>query len=57
MYQNQTSSVQLQQAAAQEKAHQSSKGLTEIERLQAQHAEHRKRVELIRQEFVRIATG
>lgn len=32
-------------------------GLTEIERLQAQHAAHRKKVESIRQEFVRMATG
>ena len=32
-------------------------GLTEIERLQAQHAAHRKRVESIRREFVRMATG
>ena len=32
-------------------------GLTEIEKLQAQHALHRKKVESIRQEFVRMATG
>ncbi len=38
------------------KQQQQSSGMTEIERLQAQHAAHRKKVESIRQEFVRMAT-
>ena len=33
-----------------------SSGLTEIQKLQAQHAAHRKRVESIRQDFVRMAS-
>ena len=32
-------------------------GMSEMERLQAQHAEHQKRVASIRQEFVRMATS
>lgn len=32
-------------------------GLTEIQKLQAQHAAHRQKVESIRQEFVRMATS
>ena len=32
-------------------------GLTEIEKLQAQHAAHRQKVESIRQEFVRMAAS
>ena len=31
--------------------------LTEIQKLQAQHAAHRQKVECIRQEFVRMATS
>lgn len=34
-----------------------SSGLTEIEKLQAQHAVHRQKVESIRQEFVRMAAS
>lgn len=34
-----------------------SSGLTEIEKLQAQHALHRQKVESIRQEFVRMAAN
>ena len=37
--------------------HQQSASLTEIEQLQAQHAAHRRKVDSIRQEFVRVATG
>lgn len=32
-------------------------GLTEIQKLQAQHAAHRQKVESIRQEFVRMASS
>lgn len=39
------------------KQQQQSSGLTEIEKLQAQHAVHRQKVESIRQEFVRMAAS